>query len=192
MENASKALIIAGAILIAILLISVGILVMNSVNKPLNQATKQGDSQAVQMFNQKFANYAGTKKTAQDIKSLITTVISNNGANKSHIVFLRVKKLDKSGTPSVWKWAVGDRTIASTLQGESTNTVETESYVMNLLDDSKTYSVKLLYVSLNDLNQKVVNLTNDSTTPATTTTANLNLSIVSEPGYIGVIEIVGE
>ena len=41
MENASKALIIAGAILIAILLISVGILVMNSVNKPIDEAANE-------------------------------------------------------------------------------------------------------------------------------------------------------
>ena len=62
MENASKALIIAGAILIAILLISVGIMVMNSMNKPLDVAASEADSQAVQMYNSKFAVYEGRNK----------------------------------------------------------------------------------------------------------------------------------
>lgn len=43
MENASKALIIAGAILISILLISVGILVFNSTSGVTDNAGKTGD-----------------------------------------------------------------------------------------------------------------------------------------------------
>ncbi len=42
MENASKALIIAGAILIAILLISVGILILNSISGVTDSAKKAG------------------------------------------------------------------------------------------------------------------------------------------------------
>ena len=41
MENASKALIIAGAILVSILLISVGVLVMQSMNPMTEQAQSQ-------------------------------------------------------------------------------------------------------------------------------------------------------
>ena len=70
MENASKALIIAGAILIAILLISVGIMVMNSMNKPLDQASQEADAQAVQIFNAKFSPYMGKDKTVQTLKSV--------------------------------------------------------------------------------------------------------------------------
>ena len=95
MENASKALIIAGAILIAILLISTGILVMNSINKPLDEASQQGDSQAVQMFNSKFIQYAGKNKTAQDVKALLSTIISSNNTDKKHQVCIR---LNISGT----------------------------------------------------------------------------------------------
>lgn len=76
MENASKALIIAGAILISILLISVGIIVMNSINKPIDQATGSADSQAIEMFNSKFTGYIGGGQSAQSMKSLINTVKS--------------------------------------------------------------------------------------------------------------------
>ena len=54
MENASKALIIAGAILISILLISVGIIIMNAINEPVQQGASSAESQAIEMFN---ANY---------------------------------------------------------------------------------------------------------------------------------------
>ena len=78
MENASKALIIAGAILIAILLISVGIMVMNSMNKPIDQAASEADAQAVRMFNAKFEPYLGGKQSASTAKSAISTANANN------------------------------------------------------------------------------------------------------------------
>ena len=59
MENASKALIIAGAILISILLISVGIIVINAINDPVSQAGSSAESQAIQIFNAKFDAYVG-------------------------------------------------------------------------------------------------------------------------------------
>ena len=72
MENASKALIIAGAILIAILLISVGIIVMNNTNKPIDAAASQSDSQALEIYNAKFSAYIGADQSAQSVKSLLT------------------------------------------------------------------------------------------------------------------------
>ena len=76
MENASKALIIAGAILIAILLISVGIMIMNSMNKPIDEATTEADSQAVRIFNAKFEAYLGSGQSASTAKSVISTARS--------------------------------------------------------------------------------------------------------------------
>ena len=71
MENASKALIIAGAILIAILLISVGILVMNSINKQVDQAQIEADAEATRIYLAKFTPYEGRNKTAMEAKQLI-------------------------------------------------------------------------------------------------------------------------
>ena len=83
MENASKALIIAGAILISILLIAVAMIVMNSINNPIQQATDQATSQAIEMFNAKFTGYAGQQSSAS-VKSLMTSIASNNGVNPDH------------------------------------------------------------------------------------------------------------
>ena len=68
MENASKALIIAGAILLSILLISLGIMIFNQAQDSVQNS---GMSKAnVQTFNNTFLKYEGTK-SGTDVKSLI-------------------------------------------------------------------------------------------------------------------------
>lgn len=85
MENATKALIIAGAVLISILLISVGIMVFNAANDPLNQARNSSEQQAIQMFNESFSSYLGENKSAQEARSLISTVIASNQKNEQKV-----------------------------------------------------------------------------------------------------------
>ena len=94
MDNAVKALIIAGAVLIAILLISVGIMVFNASSDPINQATNSSEQQAVRMFNEAFTGYLGTDISAQAAKSLITQIISSNAKNPDH-------KVDMPGVSTV-------------------------------------------------------------------------------------------
>ncbi len=81
MENASKALIIAGAILISILLISVGILVMQSASGVQDQMGHQMDATELQSFNAQFSSYSGTNKNAANVKSLYERVITSNAKN---------------------------------------------------------------------------------------------------------------
>ena len=78
MENASKALIIAGAILISILLISVGIMIFNSSSGLFSSAQSSMSDQEMQMFNQKFTMYEGSKVSASSVKQLIRDVEANN------------------------------------------------------------------------------------------------------------------
>ena len=81
MENASKALLIAGAILICILLIGVGMLVYNGAIGGIDQGIASMDANAKQAFNTQFTQYEG-KKSGSNVRALIGNVISNNGANK--------------------------------------------------------------------------------------------------------------
>ena len=75
MENASKALIIAGAILLAILLISLGIMIFNQAQDTVDNS---GMSQAeITAFNNKFLKYEGTQKGSV-AKSLINEVLATN------------------------------------------------------------------------------------------------------------------
>lgn len=85
MENATKALIIAGAVLIAILLISVGIMVFNAANDPINQAANSSEQQAVQMFNESFTSYLGTSVSGQQVRSLVSAIIASNSKNTQQV-----------------------------------------------------------------------------------------------------------
>ena len=88
MENASKALIIAGAILLAILLISLGIMIFNQAQDTVNNS---GMSQAeITAFNNKFLKYEGTQKGSV-VKSLVNEVISNNANSSNATVELKDK-----------------------------------------------------------------------------------------------------
>ena len=78
MENASKALIIAGAILLSILIISLGLMVYNQAK---DAATGTGlDEAQISSFNSKFTVYEGSNKTGAQVNALIQQVISSNQA----------------------------------------------------------------------------------------------------------------
>ena len=80
MENASKALIIAGAILLAILLISLGIMVFNQAS---NTVSNSGMTDAEKTaFNQKFLKYEG-KQTGNMVKALLQEVMASNAVEEN-------------------------------------------------------------------------------------------------------------
>ena len=81
MENASKALIIVGAVLIAILLIGFGVMIMNNSTSQVNPDVL--NSQAAQAHNSQFTNYTGDKMKASQVKSLMNNVITNNVTGKT-------------------------------------------------------------------------------------------------------------
>lgn len=116
MENASKALIIAGAILLAILLISLGILIFNQAQDTVNNS---GMSQAeISAFNNKFIKYEGKQQKGSVVKSLISEVLASNA----------------DANNATRKISVGSGTTGGT-ETPSTSTIET----------SKAYEVKLFY-----------------------------------------------
>ena len=108
MENASKALIIAGAILISILLITIGIVLINSGRDVVDTGTAGMNSQQIQTFNAQFTPYEGTKK-GSEIRGLWNAVASSNGAYKDsgHEVDITPDKLtDLSGFSSMKNYTV--------------------------------------------------------------------------------------
>ena len=76
MENASKALIIAGAILLSILLIGLGMMVYSKAKGTLDDTGI--DDVAVQTFNSKFSDYEGTNVSGASVNALLTTIVNNN------------------------------------------------------------------------------------------------------------------
>lgn len=88
MENATKAFLIAGSILIVILLIALGIRMMNSTSGVTQQVESSNASLEVSTFNSQFTPYFSNDSTGIKVKSLLTTIISNNVKNPNHIVLV--------------------------------------------------------------------------------------------------------
>ena len=80
MENASKALIIAGAILLAILIISLGIMIYNQASGVVDSNAM--DEVAVTSFNEKFRQYEGQNVRGANVKALINSIAQNNLSNQ--------------------------------------------------------------------------------------------------------------
>lgn len=78
MENASKALIIAGAILLSILIIGLGMAIYQQASGAIGNANM--DPQKIQAYNSEFASYEGTKSGTQ-VRALLDVVRSHNLAN---------------------------------------------------------------------------------------------------------------
>ena len=125
MENASKALIIAGAILLAILLISLGIMIFNQAQ---DTVTNSGMTEAeLTSFNNKFVKYEGKQKGTM-VKSMIQEVKSNNAnSSDSHNIIVKLK---------------------ADADGSLTETTDTKD-----IDTKPTYTVSMVYDSGNRINE---------------------------------------
>lgn len=80
MENATKALLIAAAILIAILIISLSLVVYNMASQTLDGLNMT--EAEITAFNDKFLQYEGTSVTGSSVKAMLRTVESNNISNQ--------------------------------------------------------------------------------------------------------------
>lgn len=82
MENASKALIIAGAILLSILIISLGIIIFTQAQDTINSVNMS--EQEIMAFNNKFIPYQGESVRGSQVNALIQAVASNNQSAKDN------------------------------------------------------------------------------------------------------------
>lgn len=81
MENATKALLIAAAILIAIVLISLGVYVLSQGTSMVKDNSDMSDVE-ISTYNTKFEAYTGTNVSGSKVKQLINTVEQHNRANE--------------------------------------------------------------------------------------------------------------
>ena len=80
MENASKALIIAGAILLSILIIAIGMYIYTSSHNSISEAGSQISEQEKTSFNQQWTPYEGAQG-GNNVKALLQKVIANCNIN---------------------------------------------------------------------------------------------------------------
>lgn len=128
MENASKALLIAAAILIAIMLIGLGILVLSGGQSMVESGVLQMTAQEKDMFNLSFSRYEGTTITGTNVRALIGNIMSSNSTNKE----IEGKLVS----------ITGDSTYTVTKEDLKTNSISAYRATINT---GATYSVKLSY-----------------------------------------------
>ena len=79
MENATKALLIAAAVLVVIVIIALGVRLLNSGSDVSDRAQTVSETTSASAFNAQFSGYIGKKKTSDTIRGLLATLRSVNG-----------------------------------------------------------------------------------------------------------------
>lgn len=82
MENASKALIIAGAILLSIAIIGIGMYIYTTAQQTIQSANMS--QQEITTYNSEFIKYEGTQN-GSNVKALLQTIRSHNSVNADEI-----------------------------------------------------------------------------------------------------------
>lgn len=118
MENATKALLIAAAVLIAILIITLGIVVYRMAAEAMQDANL--NDAEITKFNGKFEAYEGPVVSGSKVNSMLKTVLTHNLNNK-----------DEGRQVTI----TGDIALATTATALPDNRADT----------GKTYTVKVIY-----------------------------------------------
>lgn len=119
MENASKALIIAGAILLAILLIGIGMMILNAIGGVTDEAENIGDQQTAQLFNRPWEQYTGRPQTAAQVRQLINAVNAHNSRPNVRLVNLDGGAVSGGPAPGIF-------TFSGSTQGAARFNVEVD------------------------------------------------------------------
>lgn len=135
MENASKALIIAGAILLAIAIIGIGMYVYQNASNAVQSANM--DQQAITTYNSEFTKYQGTIR-GSDAKSLCDIVMAHNVANKGD----DTKQVNVTASTTELTGATLDAAASANKTNATSNAITT---VKNGLLSGKTYNVTFDY-----------------------------------------------
>lgn len=148
MENASKALLIAGAILIALATISLVMVIYNS-GKDINEdVSKKIDQSILQYHNSQFTIYEKDNLQYSELLKLINNVDNNNNRAKENIYLVNIelyKEVDETAPEDIY---TGNEILnndyikkESPLKGEEfkINMIYSENGLINLI---KVYVVK--------------------------------------------------
>lgn len=119
MENASKALLIAGAILLCILIIAIGMYIYNSAQSTITESMNSMSTQEIEAFNNQFAGYEGAQ-SGSNVKALMGRLIGNVDTYKDESARVPQVYIQKA-------YATGSAVTAT-----YANTCDLSTYVANL------------------------------------------------------------
>ena len=133
MENASKALIIAGAILLAILIIGLGIFIYRQAANTVSDTGM--DQLAIQQFNGQFTQYDSKTVSGGSARALYDTVVNNNNTDtEKRFVSLNLVAKTADGTKNI---VLAD-TDASKVDGSKSDIKASAKYKVKIEPDTKT------------------------------------------------------
>lgn len=143
MENASKALLIAGAILLSILIIAIGMYIYNSASSTITDSVGAMSTQEKDAFNNQFVSYEGAQ-TGSKVKALIGVLIANSNTYMDEVA--KIPSLTVSDQMTV---KTGTNVPKSANRPASAS--NTEDYVANIgkirnaAEEKHTYWVEMVY-----------------------------------------------
>ena len=135
MDNASKALIIAGAILIAVMLVSLGVMLYNTAAGVAEGTIGTVESLGVEGFNAQFNQYMGDRQRASVAQGLIDKVIANN-ANGDTTISVTLKKGTGASNGTSGKTSTADG--LTSMRGKITSKNTVYNIVVDSYDTSGT------------------------------------------------------
>ena len=135
MENATKALLIAAAVLVSILVISLGLVVYNMAAETV-QNVNLNDTE-IQAHNDKYIRYEGENERGSNVNALLQTVLTNN-----------LDEIDESKKVTVYWGTVDSETgtaTKETVNGTDTILKSDARTSPKRVDTGRTYTVSVLY-----------------------------------------------
>ena len=149
MENASKALIIAGAILLAIAIIGIGMYVYQNAAGAM-EGTDTTDQQ-VSTYNQTFTNYAGTQR-GSNVKTMCNTIANHNrtaadDSEKVQVIYSDSDFSNESADVDASEIDVSKTTTSSINTIRDTNVKSGVSYTINFAYDTTSGRITTVYIN---------------------------------------------
>lgn len=155
MENASKALLIAGAILICILLIAVAMYIYSSARTTIDTAASKMSSQEKDIYNSAVSSYLGDSKKGSQVRAMIDAVKNSNASNTGEtgkFIGIYLDSIAGATKPTEQPTANEDGKIVAYKVYETDNTNEKVNEASDLMDTikakintNKNYDIKADY-----------------------------------------------
>lgn len=139
MENASKALLIAGAILLCILIIAIGMFIYNSAQSTITDSLTSISTQEVEAFNNQFTSYEGVQ-TGSNIRALVGRLIANADTYADEPAKIPAVYIDKTKS-------TGNTTINQVVvnAGDTQNYIDNCGKIRNQVETKHEYYVEISY-----------------------------------------------
>lgn len=141
MENASQALIIAGAILLAILIIAIGMYIYNSAQATINDSISSMSTQEIEAFNNNFESYKG-KQTGSQVSALVGRLIANSNTfadEPGKVPTFFINQISNTKTSNV------NAIYNNATTNDQQNYINKLSSVKNGVENKHTYNIEFEY-----------------------------------------------